>query len=140
MRRLVVLFGLVIVAMGIVGIVRPERSFGVMLDLPASVLLYVAVAVRVLFGMVFILAAPNCRFPRIMYVVGIASFVAAFVTMWLGADRLQSVVHWWFRQAPLFLQSVYAVVVLFGAFLVYAGCGHPGNEHRSHPSLRLPDD
>jgi hypothetical protein len=130
MRRFIVLLGLIIIAAGIFGIARPERSFAMLLYWPAEVLLFVAVAVRVVIGMVFILAAPSCRFPRIMYAVGIAALIAALVIVLLGANRVQSVVQWWFRQPPLCVQSVYVGVILFGAFLVYSGSGRPQNEQR----------
>ena len=143
MRRLVMLLGLVIIAMGIFGIACPEQSFAVVLHWPAGLLLFVGVAVRVVLGLVFILAAPSCRSPKIMYAVGIAALIAAIAIVLLGADRLQSGVQWWFRQSPLFMQSAYAAVVLFGAFLVYAGSGCPRNgqwkTNGSRPSLRLPD-
>jgi hypothetical protein len=139
MRRFVVLFGLIIIAVGIFGMACPEQSLAVVLHWPAGVLLLVAVAVRVVFGMVLILAAPRCRFPRIMYAVGIAALIAALVIVLLGANRIQSVVQWWFHQPPLFVQSVYVGVVLFGAFLVYASFARPRNERRSRASLKLPD-
>jgi hypothetical protein len=45
MRRLVMLLGLVIIAMGIFGIAYPEQLFAVGLHWPPEVLLFVAVAV-----------------------------------------------------------------------------------------------
>jgi hypothetical protein len=140
MRRLVVLFGLIIIAVGIVAIVWPEQSFAVVLHWPAEVLLFVAVAVRVVLGVVLILAAPHCRFPKTMYVLGVVYLIGALVIGLLGTSRLQSLGQWWFHQPPMFLQFAYAAVVILGAFLVYAGSGQARNEQRNPPSLRLPDD
>ena len=139
MRRLVVLLGLIIIAVGIVAIVWPEQSFAVVLHWPPEVLLIVAVAVRVVLGVVLVLAAPRCRFPKTMYVLGVVYLIGALVIGLLGTSRLQSLAQWWFHQPVMFLQSVYAADVLLGTFLVYAGSGWFRNEQRSRGSLQLPD-
>jgi len=123
MALLVVLLGSIIVAVGIVGMARPAQLLAGMLNWPAEVLVSVAVAVRLVLGIVFILAAPSCRFPRAMYALGIVALLAALVVLLLGADRVRSIVQWWFRQPLLVVRAMYVVTVLFGAFLVYSAAG-----------------
>jgi hypothetical protein len=123
MAFLVTLFGLIIAAVGVVGMVRPAQLVAGMLNWPAAVLLAVAVAVRLVLGIVFVLAAPSCRLPRVMYVLGIVALFAALVVLLLGPDRVQSLVQWWAGQPSLVVRAMYAGTVLFGAFLVYSSVG-----------------
>jgi hypothetical protein len=123
MAFLVTLFGLIIAAVGVVGMVRPAQLVAGMLNWPAAVLLAVAVAVRLVLGIVFILAAPSCRLPRVMYALGIVALFAALVVLLLGPDRVQSLVQWWSGQPSQVVRATYAGTVLFGAFLVYSSAG-----------------
>jgi uncharacterized membrane protein len=123
MAFLVTLFGLIIAAVGVVGMMRPAQLFAGMLNWPAAVLLAVAVAVRLMLGIVFILAAPSCRFPRVMYALGIVALLAALVVLLLGPDGVRSLVQWCSRQPSLAVRAMYAATVLFGAFLVYSSAG-----------------
>jgi hypothetical protein len=123
MAFLVVVFGSIIAAVGIVGMARPAQLVAGMLNWPAAVLLAVAVAVRLVLGIVFILAAPSCRFPRVVYALGIVALLAALVVLLLGPDRVRSLVQWWSQQPSLVIRAMYAGTVLFGAFLVYCGAG-----------------
>jgi hypothetical protein len=123
MAFLVTLFGLIIAVVGIVGMMRPAQLIAGLLHWPAAALLAVAVAVRLVLGVVFILAAPSCRFPRVMYALGIFALLAALIVLFLGADGVRSLVQWWSRQPLLVVRVMYAVTVLFGVFLVYSSAG-----------------
>ena len=123
MASLVTLFGLIVAAVGIVGMARPAQLVAGMLNWRAAVLLAVAVAVRLVLGTVFILAARSCRLPRVMYALGIVALLSALVALLLGPDGVRSLVQWWSRQPSLVVRAMYAATVLFGAFLVYCGAG-----------------
>jgi len=121
MTWIVALFGCIVAALGISGVVRPTA----LIDLvqaawrtPAG--LYGAVGLRVLLGVVLIAAAPDCRFPQAIRILGIVALVAAAGGLVAGFERLQRFAAWWTERPAGFVRAWSLVAVAFGAWLVYA--------------------
>ena len=125
MTALVVLAGALIAATGVFGMVWPRALSTLMLGWSPTVLLGTAVGVRVALGVIFLLAAPRCRFPRAMYALGCLALGAAAVVTLLGGGHLEAVVRWWASQPEVVVRSTYALPVLFGGFLAYSGSRRP---------------
>src|ERR1017187_3885328 len=89
------------------------------LSWPSDVRFYVIVCERILFGLFFIFAAPKSRLPQFMYAIGGITLLAGIAFIFLGSHRLEAIVRWMFIQPNLFIQTMYAVAVLFGALLVF---------------------
>jgi len=121
MNILVALVGWMLVAIGLLGIARPHLMLAWVLSWPTDVRLYVTVATRIILGLVFIFAAPKCRFPRFIYAIGIIALIAGLVYLFLGASRLEAIVQWMSGQSTVFIQLLYAATAIFGALLVYSG-------------------
>jgi len=119
MPYVVACFGVLVVVLGLIGVAWPRHLIGVIVGLPPRVRLYVAVSVRLVLGGVFILAAPDCRFPTAILVIGIIAIVAAVTLALLGADRLESMVRWWAQRSGDVTRWWCVAAVLFGGFLVY---------------------
>jgi hypothetical protein len=119
--RLVVLIGATIAALGVFGVARPHALFALVSGWRPGVLLATAAGVRVMLGVIFLLAAPRCRFPRTIRALGFVALGTAAVVLVLGALRLEAIVQWWFSQPGPFVECMYAATVLFGGFLVYSG-------------------
>ncbi len=111
--------------MGVFGIARPRELSVLISGWPPGVLVAMAAGVRVVLGVILLVAAPRCRFPRTLRALGFIALGAAAVVLLLGASRLEGVVRWWLGQPEPFVQSVYAATVLFGGFLVYSGSRRP---------------
>ena len=111
--------------MGVLGIARPQEVSALIAGWSPGVLVVTAAGIRVAFGVIFLLAAPRCRFPRIMYALGFVTLGAAAAVVLLGASRVAATVQWWFRQPGPFVACMYAATVLFGGFLVYSGSRRP---------------
>jgi hypothetical protein len=79
-----------------------------------------AVAVRLVLGVVLVVAAPDCRFPQVVRILGILSIVAGAAAAALGHERLRSFVQWWVGRPPGFVRGWSLVAAAFGCFLVYA--------------------
>lgn len=121
MAILVVIFGVIITLLGAFGLVSPAR-FLVFLGSWRSVSrVYLAIAIRVFFGLVLILSAPSCRFPEVIRVLGIIAVVAAVVATFMGSRRVGSLIEWWCRKPPLFIRAWTFIALAFGLFLIYAG-------------------
>lgn len=120
MRLLAILFGLIIAALGILGIAAPTTLLDVAAFALTEVGLYVAAAFRVAFGMVLIVAATASRLPRTLRVLGVLIVIAGLITPFFGVERAQAMVDWWSAQGTLFMRAWAALPVILGLFTIYA--------------------
>jgi len=69
-RYTALLFALVIAGLGVLGLAAPETFLIAMQFFQSSQRIYIAAALRVLIGIVFIAAASDSRWPRVMRFAG----------------------------------------------------------------------
>lgn len=112
--------GLVIGAVGIVGVVVPSLllEFGQSLLTPTA--LYLVAAVRIGIGAVLWRVAPVSRTPKILRVLGILIIIAGVLTPLFGVERSRGIFDWSSSQGPSFIRVCAGVAVAFGLFIVYA--------------------
>jgi len=121
MTWIVVFLGACVVGAGGYGLVRPEGLIGVVKaawKTPAA--LPFAVGLRVALGIALLVAAPECRYPLAMQVIGVISLLAAAAGLVMGRARLDAFVDWWARRPPGFVRAWAVVAIAFGGFLVFA--------------------
>ena len=125
---LVALFTLVV---GVVGIISPD--YGTMVrrqyfSSPAT--LYPAVALRLVMGLVVILAAGASRAPKIMRTLGVVMCLQAVTATVLGPDRARTVMEWETLQGTAIMRVGAAVALAAGTFMVFALTGsRPADAH-----------
>jgi hypothetical protein len=141
MKNLAFVAGLLIVAIGVIGIVEPPALVWLAPQILTPQAFYVVGVVRVGLGLVLISVASRCRAPRLLRVVGYLVLAAGFATVATGAwamDRARAIVEWWLQEGPLLARLTGAGVVMFGGFIAYA-CGpgrSPGLQDRA--GIRTP--
>lgn len=69
-RYAALLFALVIASLGLLGLAAPESFLVAMRFFQSAPRIYIAAALRVVIGIVFIAAAPDSRWPRLMRLAG----------------------------------------------------------------------
>lgn len=112
--------GLVVAAIGVLGIAAPSTLLELGRSLQSAGGLYVVAVVRVGFGSVLVWAAPNSRAPRTLLVLGIFIIIAGLVTPFLGVERSRAVFDWWLTQGSYFTRAWPIVAVGLGLFIAYA--------------------
>jgi len=116
----VALFGMAIILLGILGLVSPGNLVRLVVGSWQSQKgFYFAIGIRVVFGIVLLLAASQSRFPEAFRVLGIISLVAAMAAPFLGFDRLQRFVQKWMKRSPGFIRGWSVLAAAFGVFLLY---------------------
>jgi hypothetical protein len=121
MRIAIAAVGLLVLALGAVGVSRPAALVG-LVERPwrSRAGLYLAVAFRAALGVLLIAAASSTRFPWVIGGLGVLSLVAAVSLPFLGYERLRRFVEWWVARPGGFVRGWSIVACAFGAFLIYA--------------------
>ena len=118
---LVSLTGLAVAGIGLFGVAAPANlilllgSWRVMTRLP------VTFAIRILSGSIFVMAAPDCRLPMVVRLVGVLEFGGAAVLLGLGAGRLERFVEWWLQRPSSFVRYWCLGASGLGILLLYGG-------------------
>jgi len=121
MNIIVAIIGWVIVAEGLLGIIRPHLLLEAVAGWSPDLRLYISVGSRIVIGLLLFFAAPSCRLPRFTRAIGIIVFVAGIVFAFIGANRIGSIVEWISGKPSLVIQLVYLLAIILGGFLVYSG-------------------
>jgi hypothetical protein len=118
---LVSLFGFAVAGIGLFGDAAPAELKRVLGDWRALTTLPVTLAIRILFGCIFVIAAPHCRLPQVVRVIGLAEFASALMLLATGARRLERFVEWWLQRPSSFVRYWCLGASALGMLLVYAG-------------------
>jgi uncharacterized membrane protein YidH (DUF202 family) len=119
-KYLAMALGLIVAAVGILGIAAPSVLLEFGRSLQTTNALYIVAAVRVMFGAMLFLVAPVSRAPKILRVLGAFIIIAGVFTPFLGFERSRAMFDWWSTQGPFFTRAWAIVAVAFGLFIVYA--------------------
>ena len=112
--------GLVVAAIGLLGVVAPSALLELGRSLQSASALYVVAAVRVVFGTILFWAASSSRAPRTLRIFGIFIIIAGVLTPLFGVERSRAVLSWWSAHGSLFTRAWPIVAVAFGLFIAYA--------------------
>lgn len=124
MRFLALLVALVVVLVGIVGIVVPDRLLSVGQRVLTTGGLYAIAVLRIGIGLVLWLAAPMSRAPRTLRVLGAVTIVSGLATPLFGVERARAVVDWEATQGTALLRAGAALLLGLGVFIASAVRGN----------------
>ena len=115
------LFGLLMILLCIWGIVTPKALMGwVMQFWRHSWGMYLAVAIRIGLGILFVMVADQTRFPEAFNFLGYLMIIAAVLITLTGRERLDKFLQWWLKKPVLFVRTWLVFGLLFGVFIYYA--------------------
>lgn len=121
MNLLIITFGAATLLVGIVILINPEIIFGFLRkDLDKLLLHIVAVAVRLVIGVLLISQSGFSRFPVIIEALGWLSILAALLLAVMGRGNFHRLMSWALSLSKPLGRFGGAFAVAFGAFLVYA--------------------
>lgn len=118
---LVSLFGFAVAGIGLFGVAVPAKLKRVLGDWRALTSLPLTLAIRILFGCIFVMAAPDCRLPDVVQIIGLVEFASALMLLAMGARRLERFVEWWLQRPSSFVRYWCLGASGLGMLLVYAG-------------------
>ena len=95
MPTVALILSILVAVLGGWGFVSPQK----LADLTRRFLtpggLFLAAVIRILFGLVFVFAAPHSRAPELVRVIGVISRVAGVMTPLLRVDQHRKILGWW---------------------------------------------
>jgi len=119
MRTLALAVGALVIVLGITGAVSPDLVFGVVRGAVTPAGLWIAAAVRVLIGILFVRTAPLSRAPGFLRTLGVLIVMAGIGTPLFGVERSRSVMDAWAAWGPTFERLPFLVLIAAGAAIVY---------------------
>ncbi|MBX3207882.1 MAG: hypothetical protein KF764_22745 [Labilithrix sp.] len=123
MKTAALLFGLLVLVLGVLGLLVPETYLMIGRGSATPVGLFAVALFRVAVGLVLIRAATGSRSPIGLRVLGALSFFAGLVTPLIGVDRARSYLDWWAAQGSGVMRAWALVAIAYGAFVVWAVTG-----------------
>jgi hypothetical protein len=119
-RYMVAVIAVLLMAISAFGVFAPERLVAIVTGWPPDTRLYVAVGTRLVVGLIFVAAASKCRFPAVIYGIGILALAGALLLVLLGEPRLDALIRWWSQQPALAIRAWCVLSGLVGALVLSA--------------------
>ncbi len=123
MKTLAFVIGLLIGAVGVVGIIAPSGLVWIAEHSVTSGAFYVIATVRVAFGLILISVASVSRAPKTLRVMGCLILIAGITTALMGLvaiERAHTIIEWWLRQGSDVIRLTGIPVLALGGFVAYA--------------------
>ncbi len=120
MRWLVVVFGLLIFVVGGMGMAAPGWLMALISRFRSREGFRAAAAIRVVMGIVLILAAGGTRAPRFLQVIGWITLAAGLLLPLIGLARYEAIIDWWLARPEGARFAWAGAAVAFGASLIWA--------------------
>jgi hypothetical protein len=123
MAELVAILGIAMAAYCTFLVVQPTSGLQWIASMNSERRFALAISLRVAFGILFIVAAPDCSRPQVIRILGLIALAAAAVIAVMGRPRLDGFVEWLAAKPPPFFSVWLATGVAFGLLIVWAAVG-----------------
>jgi hypothetical protein len=122
-KTLAFLIGLVISAVGVVGILAPSSPVWLAQQFVTARAFYVIAMVRIAFGLILISASSASRVPRALRVLGYVILILGMATAITGLAAIgpaRGAIAWWLHQGPGLIRLTGVLILALGGFVAYA--------------------
>ena len=120
MTLIVAGIGALIVLLGLVGLVQPDRFRGMFDVMHSRTRFWLAIGIRLGLGGLLWWLAEELRHPQVMRVLAGIAVVAAIALFLMGRRRLDALVDWWLALPDSLLRVSALFAAAFGAYLTWA--------------------
>lgn len=112
--------GLVIIGMGTVITLNPNAFKAIINFWKQGKKIYIAGIARLIFGIIFLLAAQRCRLPRVVSILGVLTIIGGIIIFVIGPQRIQTIFGWWDKRPPLIIRLMGFIALSIGALILYS--------------------
>jgi hypothetical protein len=120
MKLSIKFLGVLILVLGISLLIKPEIIFGLIETNVDSTSLYItAIVVRIVFGVLFIVASDESKHPRLLKFMGYLFIFAAFVFILMGKADFQDFIGELLQKTKHLARIAGLLGAVFGTFLLH---------------------
>jgi hypothetical protein len=112
--------GVLIAAEGAIGLAVPEAFVRIVRAFREPPVLYVASVIRIMIGIVLVMAAPRSRAPRVLRVLGVVVTVGGVLTPFIGGRLADVFLNWWTTGGTGEVRIFATLALVVGVVIVYA--------------------
>lgn len=112
--------GLFVFVMGAWGVFAPGSIFVFISSWSSKLGFWLAVVLRLCFGLALWFAAPDTRLPVLLQVLGGIAMLSALPPLLIGYTRFKRVIGWWTNQSPFVMRLWSLVAVALGGLVLWS--------------------
>jgi len=120
MKIVIQSLGVVIVAVGVVYLLRPDIMKWLMGFFKQGKRIYLAGVIRLALAVIFFLGARECDITWVIVVFGILFLIGGVLIFILGHEKLRRILDWYQKQSALLLRVLAVIALAIGAVIIYS--------------------
>lgn len=124
MKLLGLLIGALMICIGVVGVVAPGYFLASAEYTLTPKGLYIIAALRIVVGVVLLIAASASRLPKTMRVFGIIAVLAGLTTPLMGVARARAIFNWSSVYGPGIIRFWGVIALAVGGIITFAFASH----------------
>ena len=114
------LIGVLIVGTGVAFLLKPKLYKQYVTFWQPGKRLYLGAILAILIGVIFLLAATQCRLVGVIVGLGILSLVKGIILFTPGREKMKSMLKWWQGRPLSVLRLIALIAIAFGVLLLYS--------------------
>jgi hypothetical protein len=114
------IIAILIVAAGCIFLVKPMTLKQYMAFCREGNRIYLMGTARILFGIIFLLAASACRLPGVVLTFGILGLIGGIIIFSVSLEKSKSMISWWRERSFIILRLISVLAILAGGLLLYS--------------------
>lgn len=114
------LIGIIMIALGISCVIDVKIMKRLMRFCGEGRRLYAVGVIRLVMGVILLMAAPGTISPGVISTLGILVIIGGITIFILGVEKTKAVLSWWQRRYPLVLRLGASGALIFGILILYS--------------------
>ena len=106
--------------MGIANFINPKIAKSLMAYFQKGNRIYLAGAIRILFGVVLLLAAPDCRLILVIYALGLLIAIAGCLIFIIKPEKIKAMLNKMSAKPDSFVRMLMIMAIAVGALILYS--------------------
>lgn len=120
MDFIVKIIGIVIVALAIAYLLKPEIMEYLMEFFKEGKRIYLAGLIRFVLAIVLLVAARECDITPVIVFFGILFLISGLLTFIIGLERAKSIIEWYQKQPVFVLRLLALITFVIGVAIIYS--------------------